>query len=104
MGVPLSPGQAASRTTHSISFYFGTRLIAPVACLTVLWGLVTAAVLIGFRHRWHWLVSAGQAHPALAGAAVIAGAGIIVVLAAVALTARFVRRLAREIDGLAMAA
>jgi signal transduction histidine kinase len=105
MGVHRSPGPAASRAAHrSIRFYFGTRLIVPVACLTVLWGLVTAAVLIGFRHRWHWLVSAGQAHPALAGAAVIAGAGIIVVLAAVALTARFVRRLATEIDGLAMAA
>jgi signal transduction histidine kinase len=105
MGVPRSPGHAASRTAHhSIKFYFRTRLIMPVTCLTVLWGLVTAAVLIGFRHRWHWLVSAGQAHPALAGAAVIAGGGIIVVLAAVALMARFARRLTREIDGLATVA
>jgi signal transduction histidine kinase len=72
--------------------------------LTVLWGLVTAAVLLGFRRRWHWLVSAGQAHPALAGTAVIAGAGIIVVLAAVVLMARFARRLTREVDNLATAA
>ena len=70
MSVPRSPDQAASRMAHhSINFYVGTGLIVPVACLTVLWGLVTAVVLIGFRHRWHWLVSAGQAHPALAGAA-----------------------------------
>jgi signal transduction histidine kinase len=104
MSVPLSPGQAASRTTHSIKFYFGTRLIAPVACLAVLWGLVTAAVLIGYRDRWHWLVSAGQAHPALAGTAVIAGAGIVVALAAAVLMGRFARRLTREIDGFAAAA
>lgn len=105
MGVHRSPGQAASRTAHhSIKFYFRTRLIAPVACLTVLWGLAAAAVLIGYRRRWHWLVAADQAHPALAGAAVIAAAAIIVVLAAVALMARFARQLTREIDGLATAA
>jgi signal transduction histidine kinase len=104
MSVPLSPGHAASRTTHSINFYFGTRLIAPVACLTVLWGLATATVLIGYRDRWRWLVSAGQNRPALAGAAIIAGAGIVVVLAAAVLMGRFARRLTREIDGLAKAA
>ena len=105
MSVPRSPGQAVSRTAqHSINFYVGTGLIVPVACLTVLWGLVTAVVLIGFRQRWHWLVSAGQAHPALAGAAIIAGAGILVVLAAAALMGRFARRLTREIDGLATVA
>jgi signal transduction histidine kinase len=76
----------------------------PVACLTVLWALVTAAVLVGFRHNWHWLVSAGQAHPALTGAAVITGAGIIVVLTAVAQMVRVARQLAREVDGLAAAA
>jgi signal transduction histidine kinase len=104
MGVPLSPGQAASRKTHSISFYFGTRLIVPVACLAVLWGLATATVLIGYRHRWHWLVSASQAHPALAGAAIIAGGGVVVVLVAAALMGRIARRLTREVDSLAAAA
>jgi len=104
MGVPLSPGQAASRTTHSINFYFGTRLIAPVTCLAVLWGLVTATVLVGYQHRWHWLASATQASPELAGAAIIAGAGIVVVLAAAVLMGRLARRLAREIDGVATAA
>src|ERR1700722_17315420 len=104
MGVPRSPGQAASRTVHSLNFYFGTRLIVPVACLTVLWGLATATVLIGYRHRWHWLVAAGQGHPALTGAAIIAGAGIVVVLGAAALMGMFARQLTREIDGLATAA
>ncbi len=105
MSVPRSPGQAAPRTArHSINFYFGTRLIMPVACLTVLWALVTATVLIGFRAKWHWLVSAGQAHPALAGAAVIAGAGIVVMLVAIALMGRVARRLTREVDALATAA
>jgi signal transduction histidine kinase len=105
MSVPRSPDQAASRTAHhSINFYFGTRLIVPVACLAVLWGLVTAAVLTGFLHRWHWPPSAGQAHSAQAGTAVIAGAGIVVVLAAVLLTGRLARRLTGEIDGLAAAA
>ena len=105
MSVPRSPGQAAPRTArHSINFYFGTRLIVPVACLTVLWALVTAAVLLGFRAKWHWLVSAGQAHPALAGAAVIAGAGIVVMLVAIALMGRVARRLTREVDALATTA
>jgi signal transduction histidine kinase len=105
MGVHRSPGPAASRTAHhSIKFYFRTRLIVPVTCLAILWGLVTAAVLVGFRRRWHLLVSVGQAHPALAGAAVITGAAILVVLAAVALMVSFARQLSREIDGLAMAA
>ena len=104
MGVPRSPGQAASRTTHSINFYFRTRLIIPLACLTVLWGLATATMLLGYRHRWHWLASAGQGRPELAGTAIIAGGGIVVVLIAAVLMGRFARRLTREIDGLATAA
>ena len=104
MGVPRSPGQAASRTTHSINFYFRTRLIVPLVCLTALWGLATATVLVGYRHRWHWLVSAGQGRPALAGTAIIAGGGIMVVLVAAVLMGRFARRLTREIDGLAASA
>ena len=104
MGVPRSPGQAASRTTHSINFYFRTRLIIPLACLTVLWGLATATMLLGYRHRWHWLASAGQGRPELAGTAIIAGGGIVVVLTAAVLMGRFARRLTREIDGLATAA
>ncbi len=36
MGVPSSPGQAPPRiVSHSIGFYFGTGLIAPVSCLLV---------------------------------------------------------------------
>jgi signal transduction histidine kinase len=76
----------------------------PVAGLTVLWGLATAAVLIGYRDGWHWLVAAGQDSPALAATAIIAGGGIVVVLAAVALMGRFARRVTREIGGLATAA
>jgi signal transduction histidine kinase len=104
MGVPRSPGQAASRTTHSINFYFRTRLIIPLACLTVLWGLATATMLLGYRHRWHWLVTAGQGRPELAGTAIIAGGGIVVVLTATVLMGRFARRLTREINGLATVA
>jgi signal transduction histidine kinase len=105
MSVPRSPGQAAPQTAdRSIYRYFVVRLIVPVAVLALLWGLVTAAVLTGYPHGWHWLSQLRSGRPALGGAAVIGGTGIAVILAVVAATGVFARRLMREVDGLATTA
>src|SRR5579859_5591975 len=103
MGVYQSADQAPRRTEkHSIAFYFVTRLVTPVACLVALWGLITSAVLTGQPTGWHWLKHVYGGHHA--GAAVIAGAGIFVVLASIYLMWRFTRRLTREVDELARTA
>ena len=105
MSVPRSPGQAAPRTAdRSIYRYFVVRLIVPVAVLALLWGLVTAAVLTGYPHGWHWLSQLRSGRPALGGAAVIGGTGIAVIIAVVAAMGDFARRLMHEVDGLAMTA
>ena len=105
MSVPRSPGRAAPRTaSRSVYFYFVVRLIIPVAVLTVLWGLVTAAILTGYPHGWHWLSQLRSGRHALRGATVIAGTGIAVILAVVAAMGVFARRLTREVDSLAMTA
>jgi signal transduction histidine kinase len=101
MGVPSSPGQPAQRTaSRSIDFYLGARLIVPVTCLLVLWGLVAGVVLSGTLDRLRWLESAAPSQRTLIGLAVITGTGLAVVLAAVIVMGRFVRRLAREVGGL----
>jgi signal transduction histidine kinase len=107
MSVPRSPSQKAPRTAkRSIWVYFVIKLIIPVAVLVLLWGAVVAAVLTGYPHgpHWHWLIHLRSGRHALAGAAVIGGSAIVVVLAAIAMMGRHVRRLGREIDGLAAAA
>ena len=105
MSVPSSPGQAAQRTAErSIDFYFGAGLIGPVTCLLVLWGAITGVVLSGALSRLHWLEPAASSQRALIGSAVIAGAGLAVVLAAVILMGRLGRRLAHETGQLAASA
>jgi len=105
MSVPRSPGQAAPQTAdRSIYRYFAVRLIVPVAVLALLWGLVTAAILTGYPHGWHWLSQLRSGRHALSGAAVIGGTGIAVILAVVVAMGVFARRLTREVDGLAMTA
>jgi signal transduction histidine kinase len=105
MSVPRSPGQVAPRTAnHSINFYFFTRLIVPITCLTLLWGLVTAAALRGYPHGWHWLRLVRSGHLNPSGAAVIGGTGIAAAAVAIVLLCVFAGRLTREVDGLAVAA
>jgi len=105
MSVPRSPGQKAPRTANrSIHVYFVIKLIIPVTVLVLLWGLVAAVVLTGYPHGWHWLTHLRSGRHALAGAAVIGGAAIVVVVAAIAMMGRHVKRLEREIDELAAAA
>jgi signal transduction histidine kinase len=97
MGVPSSPAQAAQRTaSRSIDFYSGTGLIGPVSCLLVLWGLIAGLVLSGTLDKASWLDPATPGQRTLIGTALIAGTGLIVVIAAVILMVRFARRLSRE--------
>ncbi len=105
MSVPRSPGQTAPRTaSHSIYFYFFTRLIAPIACLAVLWGLAATAVMAGYPRNWHWLQHIRSEHHDAAGAAVIGGTGIAFAVIAIIVLGAFARRLTRDMDGLAAAA
>ncbi len=102
MGVPSSPGQAPPRrTSHSISFYFGTGLIVPVSCLLVLWGLVAAVVLSGTLDKAHWLASIAHGHRVLAEAVLVTGTGLVIVLVAVILMGRFAGRVRHEAESLA---
>jgi len=101
MGVPSSPGRAAPRAaSHSISFYLAAGLIVPVTCALLLWGLIAGFVLDGALDRLRWLSSTTPSHRALIGAAVIAGAGLVVVIVVVIRLAWLARRLADDISGL----
>jgi signal transduction histidine kinase len=105
MGIPITPGQAAKRpTVKSIGFYFGTKLIVPVTCLLVLWGLAAWLVLSDTLDRLGWLATATPAHRTLVGTAVLTGAALLIVLVVVLLVGRFARRLSREVRELAAGA
>src|SRR6516165_7733149 len=93
MGVSRSVGQdPSSAAGRSILFYFTTRLAVPVGCLALAWGGLTAAVIMGALHRW----LGPHPHRAVIEAAIIAGAGLIVVLVAVIGFWSLARRLSRQ--------
>jgi signal transduction histidine kinase len=101
MGVPSSPGRAAPRAAgHTISFYLAAGLLAPVTFMLVLWGAVAGLVLAGYLDKLRWLSTQTPSHRALIGAAVITGAGLIVVIVIVARIGWFARRLSAQISGL----
>src|SRR6516225_9385721 len=105
MGVSSSPGHAAQPTaSRSIDFYFGAGLIGPITCLLALWGVVSGIVLSGALDRLGWLSSTAPGQRALIGTTVIAGTGLIVVLAAAIMMGRFARRLSGETSRLAATA
>ena len=101
MGVPSSAGQGPPRSAgRSIGSYFTARLAVPAFCLVLVWAAVAGAVFAGaLRHVIH-----PSAHRALIEAVVVAGAGLVVALAVIALVWAFARRLAREAAGLAATA
>jgi len=105
MGVPNSAGQGPPRGAgRSIRYYFAARLAAPVACLLLLWGLVTGAALGGVLDRLRWPGSVPAGHRVLVESAVVVGAGLVVLLGAVILMGSFARRLSREISELTVTA
>ena len=101
MGVPSSAGQVPPRSAgRSIGSYFAARLAVPAFCLVLVWAALAGAVFAGaLRHVIH-----PSAHRALIEAVVVAGAGLVVALAVIALIWAFARRLAREAAGLAASA
>jgi signal transduction histidine kinase len=101
MGVPSSQGRAAPRAAgHSVSFYLAAGLLVPVTILLALWGVLTGLVLAGYLDRLQWLSTQTPGHRALIGAALISGAGLVVVVVAVVRLGWFARRLSAEISGL----
>jgi signal transduction histidine kinase len=98
MGVSRSVGQDPSPAAgRSILFYFTTRLAVPVGCLALAWGGLTAVVLSGELHRW----LGPHPHRAVIESAVVAGAGLVVVLVAVIAFWSLARRLSRQAADLA---
>jgi signal transduction histidine kinase len=100
MGAPSSAGQGPPRSGRSIGSHFAARLAVPAVCLVLAWAAVAAAVFAGALHH----VIHPSAHRALIEAVVVAGAGLLVALAVVALIWSFARRLAREAAVLAATA
>jgi signal transduction histidine kinase len=101
MGVPSSAGQGPPRGAgRSIGSYFAARLAVPAVCLVLVWAAVAGAVFAGALHH----VIHPSAHRALVEAMVVAGAGLLVALAVIALIWAFARRLAREAASLAATA
>jgi signal transduction histidine kinase len=101
MGVPSSVGQGPPRGAgRSIGSYFAARLAVPAVCLVLVWAAVAGAVFAGALHH----VIHPSAHRALVEAMVVAGAGLLVALAVIALIWAFARRLAREAASLAATA
>ncbi len=95
MGVFSSHGTPRPRRT--IWFTFAAMVAGPVACLVVLWGLALGGVLGGAmggpdtpRHD----------HQVVVEFVVVAGIGLVIVVAGVALMGFFARRLARDVTDL----
>jgi signal transduction histidine kinase len=92
--------QEPPRAGRPVAFRFGARLVAPVACLVLLWGLITGAVLGGALDGLLGLSSGTADHRALVESTVITGAGVVVILATVLLMGSFTGLLSGEISGL----
>ena len=101
MGVPSSAGQGPPRSAgRSIESYLAARLVVPAVCLVLVWAAIAGAVFAGALHH----VVHPSAHRAMIEAVVVAGSGLIVALAVVALIWAAGRQLAREAAGLAAVA
>jgi signal transduction histidine kinase len=101
MVVPSSAGQGPPRSAgRSIGSYLAARLVVPAVCLVLVWAVIAGAVFAGaLRHVIH-----PSGHRALIEAVVVAGSGLIVALAVVALIWSIAHQLAREAAGLAATA
>jgi signal transduction histidine kinase len=97
MGVPSSAGQGPPRSGRSIGSFLAVKLAVPAVCLFLVWVAVAVAVFAGaLRHIMH-----PSGHRAIVEAAVVAGAGLVVALAVIALIWSAARKLGREAAGLA---
>jgi signal transduction histidine kinase len=72
----------------------------PVACLVALWGVLAVAAITGTLTRLRWLSTLSATRQTRIESALVAGAGLIVIIVAIVLMSSFSRRLAREISDL----
>jgi signal transduction histidine kinase len=86
-----------SGTGRSIMGLFLTRVVTPVVCLVLLWGVLAATAITGTLTRLRWLATLSATQQARIESAAVAGAGLIVVIVAILLMSLFSRLLAREI-------
>ena len=97
MGVMSSPGQlpprTARRTVWSTSL---AMVIVPIAGLVLIWAVVVGAALGGAMAPGRSAAGHGERHDFL----LVAGIGLVIALASVALTGLFTRRLAADITRL----
>ncbi len=100
MEVPSSASQGPPRSGRSIGSYLVARLVVPAVCLVLVWAAIAAAVFAGaLRH-----VMQPSGHRAIIEAVVVAGSGLVVALAVIALMWSAARRLGREAASLAAVA
>ena len=104
MAVPSFPDQGPPRAARPIRFQFTVRLAVPIVVLVLLWAAAAAAALDGALDGLPGFRSAAPHHQAVLESSVIIGAGLLVVLVALLLTWLFIRRVARELTGLAAGA
>jgi len=101
MAVSSSAGQGPPRSAgRSIGSYVTVRLAVPAVCLVIIWAAIAGAVFAGALHH----VVHPSAHRAVIEAVVVAGSGLLVALAVIALIWTAARQLAREAAGLAATA
>jgi len=84
----------------SISRHFLTRVVVPAGCLVLLWGLLAGTAIAGPLTKLRWLADRPAPQQTRIELAMVAGAGLAVIVVAVLLMNAFSRRLAREISGL----
>lgn len=98
MGIFSLPGPERPRTArYPIRVTFAAMVAVPVACLVLLWGVVVTTTLGGVLGAHG---SPSQSHRDLVEFALLAGTGLVVVLASAALMGLFAQRLTRDVADL----
>lgn len=101
MGMPSPLDQVHQGTAQPTRFRFVVRLVIPVSCLVLVWAAVAGAVLSGALNGVHWIGSGSPGHRAAVQSALVAAAGLVVVLATITLAALFARRVTHHVAALA---
>lgn len=98
MGIFGLPGPERPRTArYPIRVTFAAMVAVPVACLVLLWGVVVSTTLGGTLGA---AGSSAQSHRDLVEFTLLAGTGLVVVLASATLMGLFAQRLTRDVADL----
>jgi len=79
----------------SISRHFLTRVVVPAGCLVLLWGLLAGTAIAGPLTKLRWLADRPAPQQTRIELAMVAGAGLAVIVVAVLLMNALSRRVAR---------